>query len=101
MGDIVYLENVTTLQLDIDKCDGCKMCTVVCPHGVFHVEEKKVSVVNRDKCMECGACANNCPEDAIQVESGVGCAYGIINGFLQGSEPTCDCSGGSSTSCCS
>jgi formate hydrogenlyase subunit 6/NADH:ubiquinone oxidoreductase subunit I len=46
--------------------------------------------------MECGACQNNCPADAISVGAGVGCAQAVINGFLRGTEPDCDCSGG----CC-
>jgi len=30
-----YLENVVTLQLDTETCNGCGMCVNVCPHGVF------------------------------------------------------------------
>jgi hypothetical protein len=42
----------------------------------------------------------NCPEDAISVDAGVGCATGIINGIIRGTEPTCDCSPDSSSPCC-
>ena len=41
--------------------------------------------------MECGACALNCVPGAINVKPGVGCAQAIINGWLTGSEPNCDC----------
>ena len=41
--------------------------------------------------MECGACALNCVPGALSVEPGVGCAQAIINGWLTGSEPSCDC----------
>jgi hypothetical protein len=47
--------------------------------------------------MECGACAMNCQTGAVTVKSGVGCAAGIINGLLRGTEPTCDCGSGG---CC-
>jgi NAD-dependent dihydropyrimidine dehydrogenase PreA subunit len=94
-----YLKNVVTLNLDVDKCVGCGRCLEVCPHGVFILQERKVSVAERDRCMECGACARNCPVSAITVEAGVGCAYAIIIGALRGSEPTCDCKGGGE-SCC-
>ena len=95
----VYLKNVTTLKLDIEKCIGCRMCTVVCPHRVFEMRDKKAVIVNKDLCMECGACSGNCPAEAITVQSGVGCAVGIIKGAIRGTEPTCDCSS-SSSECC-
>ena len=96
-----YLKDVVTLKLDIDKCIGCGMCAIVCPHGVFEMKEKKTAIVDRDACMECGACACNCPASAISVRSGVGCAYGIIMGKLKGTAPTCDCRDESDKSCCS
>jgi NAD-dependent dihydropyrimidine dehydrogenase PreA subunit len=99
MNAVLYLKNVVTLELDANKCNGCRMCTFVCPHAVFTIENKKARIVNRNLCMECGACAKNCPENAISVHSGVGCASGIINGILRGTEPTCDCSG-SGSNCC-
>jgi len=99
MNGLVYLKNVVTLELATEKCNGCRMCTVVCPHDVFAIKDKRAVIVKKDRCMECGACEKNCPEGAITVRSGVGCAAGIINGILRGTEPTCDCSG-SGSSCC-
>ncbi len=87
-----YLENVVTLALNSDSCTGCGMCEMVCPHGVFTVEDAKARVMDRDACMECGACARNCPVEAISVRSGVGCAAGIIAGAL-GIKGDCCCSG--------
>lgn len=93
MSELRYLENVSTLELDQEKCIGCGMCAAVCPHGVFEVEERKAQVVDLDACIECGACAGNCPVEALQVKAGVGCASAIINGWLTGEEPNCDCGG--------
>ena len=93
MSDLRYLENVVTLELDTEKCIGCGMCAVVCPHGVFEIEERKARIVERDACIECGACAGNCPVEALTVEAGVGCASAIIKGWLTGEEPSCDCGG--------
>ena len=98
MPELKYLTDVTTLQLDAQKCNGCQMCLTVCPHAVFALAHKRAIIRDPDACMECGACAGNCPEGAITVESGVGCAYGVLNGWLKGTEPTCDCAGDSD--CC-
>lgn len=86
-----YLANVVTLELDTAMCNGCRMCVTVCPHRVFTIENKKAVMTERDNCMECGACALNCESGALKVNSGVGCAMGIIIGWLRGTEATCDC----------
>jgi ferredoxin len=100
MNGLTYLKNVVTLELDRQKCNGCKMCIIVCPHEVFEFSDKKAFIKYKDLCMECGACEKNCPEGAISVRSGVGCAAGIINGLLRGTDPSCDCSGPNKSSCC-
>lgn len=100
MNRLTYLTNVTTLQLDTQKCNGCRMCTVVCPHNVFKIENKKATISNRDYCMECGACEKNCPEGAIKVESGVGCAAGILAGMLNQTDSPCCCSPKVQSGCC-
>ena len=96
--ELVYLKNVVTLQLDEEKCTACRMCVTVCPHEVFEIKDKKAHIVRKDYCMECGACARNCAFDAISVKTGVGCAAGVIQGLLKGTEPTCSCGGKSG--CC-
>jgi NAD-dependent dihydropyrimidine dehydrogenase PreA subunit len=101
MFGLTYLKNVTTLEYRKEKCTGCTLCTQVCPHGVFRMENKKAVLEKPDLCMECGACALNCKEEAIYVKSGVGCASGIINGIIRGTEPTCGCGDDAdSVSCC-
>jgi len=92
-----YLRDVVTLEYDAAKCNGCRLCATVCPHGVLGFENKRAVVTDRDACMECGACAMNCETGALTVESGVGCAAGVIQGALRGTGPVCDCGGGD---CC-
>ena len=98
MAGLRYLKNVVTLQLDSEKCTGCGLCSIVCPHGVFIVENRMAQIVDRDACMECGACAKNCAWGAIAVRAGVGCATAIIYGAIRGTEPDCGCS--RSPACC-
>jgi NAD-dependent dihydropyrimidine dehydrogenase PreA subunit len=102
MRALTYLYN-NTLQFDEKKCIGCGMCTEVCPHGVFSIENKKAKIIHKRYCMECGACQKNCPAGAIYVNAGVGCAAAVITGMLTGSEPVCGCStenGNNEIKCC-
>lgn len=82
-----YLKNVCTLKLNSEKCVGCGVCIEVCPHNVFELKNNKVELINKDNCIECGACSKNCAFNAIEVNSGVGCAFAIIKGWILGTEP--------------
>ena len=91
MKDLIYLRDVVTLRVDVDRCTGCGMCPEVCPHGVLEIAEKRVRIMNRDACMECGACSRNCPSGAVSVETGVGCAAAVINAMLNRQNSACCC----------
>jgi NAD-dependent dihydropyrimidine dehydrogenase PreA subunit len=99
MNGLVYLQGVVTLNLCEDTCNGCGLCVMVCPHDVFELSGKKAHIMRKDYCMECGACALNCQVKAITVNSGVGCAAGILSGILNKTEPTCGCSDTGSDCC--
>ena len=77
-----YKEN--TLVLNSELCNGCTMCVMVCPHGVFTMQDHCAQIVRYDACMECGACQLNCAAGAISVHSGVGCASAMITASLTG-----------------
>lgn len=91
MSGLRYLEESVTLELHAEKCTGCRRCLEVCPHGVFGMSDGKAYLADRGVCIECGACQRNCAFGAITVDAGVGCAAAIINGWLHGTEPSCDC----------
>ena len=91
MNQMTYLKDVVTLHLEQEKCVGCGMCLLVCPHAVFVVEESMALVRDRDACIECGACSMNCPVDAISVQTGVGCATAVINAALGRKGDSCCC----------
>ena len=109
MQGLRYLEEAVTLGFDAEKCTGCQICTIVCPHGVFAMgADKRAFIADRGACMECGACALNCAWGAISVKPGVGCAEAIIHSWIYGGEPTCGCStpgpadagAGAGSACC-
>lgn len=77
-----YIQNVTDISLDQERCIGCRACLTVCPHNVFEMQGKSAVIVKRNDCMECGACAQNCTANAITVNPGVGCAALIISRWL-------------------
>lgn len=91
MEKLIYLRDVVTLALDREKCIGCGLCLVVCPHEVLTMNNGCISIENRDLCMECGACALNCPTDAVTVRAGVGCAAAVINSALGRNASSCCC----------
>ncbi len=97
MSGLRYLDDVVTLELNIGLCTGCGMCTEVCPHGVFVIENKAV-ITDRDACIECGACVLNCPAGALSVETGVGCAAAVLSSMAKRNEQS---GAGSGDSCCS
>lgn len=82
-----YLSGVSTLKLHQKVCIGCGLCTRVCPHTVYRVDNGKACIRDLDGCMECGACARNCPVQAIDLNPGVGCAAYIIQVWLKEKYP--------------
>lgn len=52
--------------VDQDRCVDCGKCADFCMFGVYHVEDKKVTVVKPSGCKtDCPACARMCPANAI------------------------------------
>ncbi len=59
------------IEVDLEKCTGCKKCVLACPFGVIELVEKKARI-DYDECTICGSCANACEDDAIIIERGAG-----------------------------
>jgi NAD-dependent dihydropyrimidine dehydrogenase PreA subunit len=99
---------VNTLRYEVERCIGCGLCLIVCPHGVLAPDGDVVRVARHEACIECGACEMNCPTHALSVESGPGCAQALMRAALFGGEPTCgpadgccgDSASGSKEACC-
>lgn len=69
-------ENFITI--NIEKCNGCGNCMLVCGGDVFEMKKKKATVVHIERCLECGNCEVACLRDAIVFKipkGGTGIAY--------------------------
>jgi NAD-dependent dihydropyrimidine dehydrogenase PreA subunit len=57
------------MQVDQEKCLGCKKCIPYCPVKAINVVKKKASI-DQDLCLECGACIRSevCSEEALYIQ---------------------------------
>ena len=53
------------IQIDIDKCIGCKACEKDCPGRAIKVTDGKAEYVK--KCILCGHCVAICPQNAVSI----------------------------------
>lgn len=56
------------IQLNIDSCIFCGMCSRKCPADAIKVDRLKRSwEIDRFKCIVCGACAESCPKKSLSI----------------------------------
>jgi len=73
-----YLEKSTALEIDENTCQGCGLCTKICPTGAagrgptgaakkafLELEDIIPTITDAEKCSYCGLCVYMCPWDAI------------------------------------
>ena len=63
------------IDIDQDKCNGCKLCIPNCPEGAIKVIDGKARLVSDLFCDGLGACLGHCPEGAITIEEREAEAY--------------------------
>ncbi len=54
--------------VNMDLCNGCKLCDLLCPIDVIHMVGKEPEIRYPDECWYCGVCRQDCPKDAIHYE---------------------------------
>ncbi|MGI6145323.1 MAG: 4Fe-4S binding protein [Peptococcia bacterium] len=63
------------IQLDIERCKGCELCTMACPVNILVLSQEQanskgnaiIEVTEPEKCTSCARCAQICPDTAITV----------------------------------
>jgi len=54
-----------TYYIDPKSCQGCGLCSKVCPAEAISGEKKKPHTIDTEKCVKCGTCKQKCKFDAI------------------------------------
>ena len=72
------------VEIDLDKCNGCKICTLVCPSNVLELFGEKHNKRVRVKkglvmCLACDNCHAICDRAAISIVSG----YDFVGRYKQ------------------
>lgn len=62
-GDYIMVQ----ININKEKCDGCRTCVDTCPVGVYDMREGKSVALNTNECLVCKACEMQCPNGAIEI----------------------------------
>lgn len=54
-----------SIRIDLEKCNGCGMCSRSCPYQAILMEAKRAVWVE-DRCTLCGACLQSCKTEALE-----------------------------------
>jgi NAD-dependent dihydropyrimidine dehydrogenase PreA subunit len=54
------------VEVDQERCIGCRRCVEVCPRAVFQMEGKRSMVVGENRCVICRSCFSQCPSGAVR-----------------------------------
>lgn len=79
MGGVVFLVfwgiYMAKVKIDIERCKGCGLCVLQCPHGCLRMSETTnmggniYAVIDgdADKCTGCALCCQMCADMAMEI----------------------------------
>ena len=54
------------IRQDVNRCNNCRVCFMVCPKGVFGIIDKsRIRIQKQLECFACNACVTQCAEEAL------------------------------------
>jgi len=54
------------VRVDEEKCNGCGVCSVICPLKIVSLESGK-AIVDEELCDGLGGCVRKCPQEAMRL----------------------------------
>ncbi len=62
------MDDASPVQLDLELCKACGICSDLCPENVFDRDKLGYPVLARpEECSQCLICELHCPDFAIEV----------------------------------
>lgn len=65
---IIKRKNREPVNIDLEKCDACNLCSYDCPYEAIDMlgrDGQTRAILSPDKCVGCGICIGSCKEHAI------------------------------------
>jgi len=59
-------ESTGVVDVDMEKCINCRMCSIACPFGNITIEPETMNVIKCDLCGGDPVCAKFCPTKALE-----------------------------------